>query len=111
MLEISSVKVYLLDQESKIKAFAAVVLFDSLAIHGIKIIDGPNGLFVAMPSRRNKDGSFSDIVHPINSDCRRYLVEGILQAYEQARNECAPGERLFEFSAAEMLPKVCHTLD
>lgn len=84
-IKLTAINVHLVDDESKLKAVVSVVLMNCFAIHGVKVIDGPNGLFVAMPNRRNKNGSFSDIVHPINRECRQYLSEEILEAYKQSR--------------------------
>lgn len=83
-IEISTTQVHLIDDETKLKAVVSVVIMDCFAIHGIKIIDGPNGLFVAMPNRRNKNGSFSDIAHPINQSCRQHFSDKILAAYREA---------------------------
>ena len=80
-------QIHLIDDGSKLKAVVSLVVMGCLAIRGIKVIDGPNGLFIAMPNRRNKSGSFSDIVHPINSECRQHLSENILEAYYQKRVE------------------------
>ena len=77
-IKISTMNVHLIDDESKLKAVVSVVLMDCFAIHGIKVIDGPNGLFVAMPNRRNKNGSYSDIAHPINRECRKHFSDNIL---------------------------------
>lgn len=83
-IDITTTQVNLLDDETKLKAVVSVVIMDCFAIHGIKVIDGPNGLFVAMPNRRNKNGTFSDIAHPINQSCRQLFSERILTSYKEA---------------------------
>jgi len=67
--------------EDKLKAFVSVTLERSLVIRGIKIIEGRQRLFVAMPSRSKTDGSFQDIVHPINQETRARLESCVLETY------------------------------
>ena len=56
-------------------------------VHDIKVIEGQNGLFIAMPSRKTPDGEFKDIAHPINTDTREKIQTSILKAYEEAMEE------------------------
>ena len=63
------------------RAFVSVTFDNELAVHDLKVIDGPDRLFVAMPSRKMPDGSFRDIVHPINADMRRTLEQAVLEKY------------------------------
>lgn len=67
--------------EDKLKAFVSITLEESFVIRGIKIIEGRERLFVAMPSRSRTDGTFQDIVHPINQSTRSRLESHILDAY------------------------------
>jgi stage V sporulation protein G len=69
--------------EGKMKAVVSVTFDDEFVVHDIRIIEGQNGLFVAMPSRRTPDGQFKDIAHPINSRTRNKIQEAILQHYNQ----------------------------
>ncbi len=69
-------------ETGKLKAVASIVIDDAFAIHDIKIIDGNDGVFIAMPSRKTPDGSFRDIAHPINSDARAIVCDKILEAYK-----------------------------
>ena len=64
-----------------VKAYAGIVLDDAIAIHDIKIIEGEDGMFVAMPSRKDHQGTFRDIVHPINSETRELIQIAVLEAY------------------------------
>jgi stage V sporulation protein G len=73
----------------KLKGVASVIIDDSLAVHDIKIIDGNNGNFIAMPSRKGPSGEYKDIVHPIKTDVRERLCALILDAYEKAFKEDA----------------------
>ena len=64
------------------------VTFDNeFVVHDIKVIEGQNGLFIAMPSRKTPDGEFKDIAHPINTDTRERIQTSILEAYEKAKVE------------------------
>ena len=69
--------------EDKLKAFVSITLNNCFVIRHIKIIEGKERLFVAMPSRPKGDGSFQDIVHPINQETRRALEERILSVYQE----------------------------
>ena len=82
-LVITQVKVRLVPQESghRLKAFATIVFNNALLIDDIRIIEGKKRLFVAMPSRKTKEGNYVDVVHPINSDTRRLIEETILTNY------------------------------
>ena len=66
------------------KAIVSVTFDSQLALHDIKVISAKDKLFVVMPSRKNPDGTFRDIVHPINSEFRTLLEDTILDAYEKA---------------------------
>ncbi len=82
-MEITDIKVFPVDEE-KLKAFVTVVFDQCFVVCDIKVIHGNNGLFVSMPSKRRKDGTFRDVAHPLNSDTRRMIEEKILSAYEHA---------------------------
>ena len=79
-MEITEVQINL-HEDNKLRAFANITLDDAFVVRGLKVICGPDRYFVAMPNRRKKDGSFSDIAHPINSDFRRKMEEIILERY------------------------------
>ncbi len=81
-MEITDVKVIPVDDE-KLKAFVSIVFDQSFVVTDIKIINGPKGLFVSMPSKKRKDGTFKDIAHPLNNQMRQYLEEKILAVYRQ----------------------------
>jgi stage V sporulation protein G len=70
--------------EGKMKAIVSVTLEDAFVVHDVKVVEGNNGLFVAMPSRKMPDGEFRDIAHPINSNTREIIQSAVLQAYEEA---------------------------
>ena len=66
------------------KAVVSVTFDNQFVVHDIKVIDGQNGTFIAMPSRRTPDGEFKDIAHPINSETREMIQKAILEEYEKA---------------------------
>ena len=81
-MEITDVKVIPVDDE-KLKAFVSIVFDQCFVVTDIKIINGPKGLFVSMPSKKRKDGTFKDIAHPLNNQMRQYLEDKILTVYRQ----------------------------
>ena len=84
-MKITSVNVRKIEKEgSRMKGIASVVLDDSFAVHDIRIIEGDNGLFIAMPSRKTATGGYRDIAHPINPEVRAMFEESILEAYKTA---------------------------
>ena len=84
-MKITSVNVRRIEREnSRMKGIASVLLDDSFAVHDIRIIEGDNGLFIAMPSRKTSTGGYRDIAHPINPETRTMFEETILEAYKNA---------------------------
>lgn len=82
-MEITEVKIYPVNEE-KLKAYVTVTFGDCFVVRDLKIIQGNNRLFVAMPSRRMKNGTFRDVVHPSNADMRLKLEQIIFEKYEEA---------------------------
>jgi stage V sporulation protein G len=80
MINITEVKVFL-STEEKLKAYITLVIDNNFVVRDLKIIEGAVGLFIAMPSKRQKDGSFKDVAHPINLETRQKLERVILDAY------------------------------
>lgn len=80
-MKITEVKVYPARENGRLKAYATIVFDDSFIVRDLKIIDGNKGLFVSMPSRKRKDGSFRDIVHPLNSEMRKEIEEAVIKQY------------------------------
>ena len=79
-MDITEVKVFPVDEE-KLKAYITIVLDNCFVIRDLKIISGTGGLFVAMPSKKRKDGTFKDIAHPLNQGTRATMEKRILEAY------------------------------
>jgi stage V sporulation protein G len=86
-MKISDVRVRKINSEGKMKAIVSVTFDDCFVVHDIKIIEGQEGLFIAMPSRKMPDGEFKDIAHPINSETRNLVAEAVFRAYEEKRTE------------------------
>ena len=80
-MEITEVKVFPVDDGGRLKAYATLVFDDSFIIRDLKVIQGDQALFVSMPSRRKKDGTFRDIVHPLNAEMRTKVEDSIIQEY------------------------------
>ncbi|MCK8059476.1 MULTISPECIES: septation regulator SpoVG [unclassified Fusibacter] len=85
-MNVTDVRVRKIKNDGKMKAVVSVTLDDMFVIHDIKIIEGQNGLFVAMPSRKVGEADYRDIAHPINSDARLILQNVIFDAYEKQKD-------------------------
>ena len=89
-MNITDVKIRKMLSEGRLRAVVSVTIDDMLAVHDIKVVQGDERLFVAMPSRKDENGVFRDIIHPISASARRMFEETILDAYEkQAALEAA----------------------
>lgn len=74
------------NQDTRMKALASITFEDAFVIHDLRVIEGNNGLFVAMPSKRTPDGEFRDIAHPIHSDMRQHVQEEVMRVYEETED-------------------------
>lgn len=86
-MNITDVRIRKISDDGKMRAVASITLDDEFVVHDIKIIDGQNGLFIAMPSKKMSDGAFRDVAHPIRSEVRNQIKEQIFQAYEKMLTE------------------------
>ncbi|MBQ7668286.1 MAG: septation regulator SpoVG [Clostridia bacterium] len=86
-MEITDIRVRKIDSNSKMKAIVSITIDNEFVVHDIKVIESPTRLFIAMPSRQNKEGEYKDIAHPINSETREKLQTAILEAYDKALKE------------------------
>ncbi|MBD5142459.1 MAG: septation regulator SpoVG [Oscillospiraceae bacterium] len=82
-MEITDIKIRKVITEGRLRAVVSITLDQMLAIHDIKIVQGDTRLFIAMPSRKDENGIFRDIVHPIMPDARKMIEESILDAYQK----------------------------
>lgn len=91
-MKITSVNVRKINKEgSRMKGIASVLLDDCFAVHDIRIIEGDNGLFIAMPSRKTAAG-YRDTAHPINAEVRAMFEQAVLEAYENAEEPTVDNE-------------------
>ena len=86
-MNITDVRIRKIDDEGKMKAVASVTFDGEVVVHDIKVIDGRNGLFIAMPSKKMGEGDFRDIAHPLTSETRNKIKEAILDAYDNIDEE------------------------
>jgi len=85
-MKISDVRVRIVKKDdSKLKAVASVTFDDCFVVHDIKVIEGTEGYFIAMPSRKTNDGEYKDIAHPIKTETREELISVILNAFEEEK--------------------------
>lgn len=83
-MDITDIRIRKINLDSKMKAIVSVTFDNSLVVHDIKVIEGADKLFVAMPSRKTPEGEYKDIAHPINSEMRDDLESSILEKYQTA---------------------------
>jgi len=81
-MEITDIRIRKVFGDGKLKAYVTLTFDDSFVVHSVKIIQGTNGVFVAMPSRRTRNGEYKDVVHPKNTSFRTQLQDRILSEYE-----------------------------
>jgi stage V sporulation protein G len=93
-MEVTDVRLRRVNTDGRMRAIASITLDNEFVVHDIRVIDGNNGLFVAMPSKRTPDGEFRDIAHPINSGTRGKSQEAVLAEYNRL------GELEVEFEEA-----------
>ena len=85
-MKITEVKVFPAKENGRLKAYATIVFDNDFIVRDLKVIEGNKGLFVSMPSRRRKDGSFRDIVHPLNAETRSIIEQNIIAEYERVEH-------------------------
>ncbi|MDO5100169.1 MAG: septation regulator SpoVG [Eubacteriales bacterium] len=86
-MKITDVRVKKLDKEGRVRAFVSITIDDVFVVHDIKVIEGEQGLFIAMPSKKHADGTYRDVAHPIVKETRDELSALILEHYEKAEFE------------------------
>ncbi|SUY48341.1 regulatory protein SpoVG [Clostridium putrefaciens] len=104
-MEITDVRIRKIAAEGKMKAIVSITFDNEFVVHDIKVIEGQNGLFIAMPSRKTPDGEFKDIAHPINTQTREKIQQSILSEYEKVKNE-EPKEYKHEVKESEVHTEV-----
>ncbi|AWZ49606.1 septation regulator SpoVG [Hathewaya limosa] len=91
-MQITDVRIRKISTDSKMKAIVSVTFDGEFVVHDIKVIEGKNGLFIAMPSRKTPNGEFKDITHPINTDTRQKIQDAILSEYERVKSQISADE-------------------
>ena len=86
-MQITDIRVRRINADRRMKAAVSVTFDDAFVIHDIKVIEGQDKLFIAMPSRKTPEGEFKDIAHPINAETRELLHSSILQKYQEVLEE------------------------
>ena len=86
-MQITDIRIRKIAKEGKMKAIVSITLDNEFVIHDIKVIEGEKGLFIAMPSRKEKDGTYRDLVHPLNRAAREEIERAVFAAYEAALQE------------------------
>ena len=86
-MNITDIRVRKINAEGRMKAVVSVTFDDAFVVHDMKVIDGQDRLFIAMPSRKTADGEFKDIAHPINVEMREAIQKAVLEKYEESLNE------------------------
>ena len=84
-MNITQVKVFPVSEE-KLKAYVSIVLDECFLVSDLKVIQGPNGLFISMPSKRKKNGEFKDVAHPLNRETREKMEKRILEEYDKVKS-------------------------
>ena len=83
-MQVTGVKVFTVAKDDeRLKAFATIIFDDCFIVRDLKIIDGTEGLFVAMPSKKRKDGQYKDVAHPLNNDMREIIESAVLVEYKE----------------------------
>ena len=82
-MQITDVRIRKIEGQTRLRAVASITIDDAFAVHELRIIEGKEGLFVAMPSRESNDGTFRDLAHPINAETRAMVEKAVLDKYNE----------------------------
>ncbi len=86
-MNITDVRIRKIGEEGKLKAIASFTIDDAFVVHDLRVIEGQNGLFIAMPSKKLSDGEYKDIAHPIRTETREAIRTAVLEAYAAVGEE------------------------
>ncbi len=90
-MDITDIRIRKVGSEGKLKAYVTVTFDHCFVVHNVKVIEGRTGVFIAMPSRKTRNGDYKDVAHPINSEFRTMMQDAILKAYEEAPDVAEEG--------------------
>ncbi len=99
-MKITDVKVFPVD-EDKLKAYATITFDNCFIVRDLKVISGNKGYFIAMPSKKRKDGTFRDVAHPLNSETRKMIEDAVLQVYEKENVSAPPASSYHDEEARD----------
>jgi len=85
-VKVTDVRIRKMNEEGRMKAIVSITLDDEFVVHDVRVIEGNEGLFVAMPSKRTPSGEFRDIAHPINTEARQHIEKEVIEKYQEERN-------------------------
>jgi stage V sporulation protein G len=102
-MEITDIKVFPVD-EDKLRAYVTITLDACFVVRDLKVIQGTAGLFVAMPAKKRKDGTYKDIAHPLNAETREKMERAVLAAYERVARDTLPRRSSATGHAVEAYP-------
>jgi stage V sporulation protein G len=110
-MEVTEVRVFIADEDDeRLKAYATVTFDNCFVVRDLKVINGNNGLFVAMPSKKRKDGTYKDVAHPINQDFRELVEKKVLIAYQDETKSIEagvrPAQRVSDYERDEVVASV-----
>ncbi|GMO29099.1 MAG: septation regulator SpoVG [Termitinemataceae bacterium] len=91
-MQLTDIRVRKASGDGKLKAYVTITFDDCFVVHNVKVIEGKEGLFIAMPSRKNRSGEYKDVAHPINVDFRNSMQEKILEKYNAGDFHEEPGD-------------------
>ena len=91
-MQITELRIRKVEDEGKLRAYVTVTFDNCFVVHNVKIIEGQNGLFIAMPSRKTANGEYKDVAHPISPDFRSELQNKILEEYNAGHIEEGPAD-------------------
>lgn len=83
-MQITDVRIRRLSGEDRVKALCTILIDGVFAVHDLRVVEGPAGLFVSMPRRRTADSEYRDVAHPITSETREMIQRAVLEAYHQS---------------------------
>ncbi|GEN34572.1 MULTISPECIES: septation regulator SpoVG [Aneurinibacillus] len=98
-MEVTDVRLRRVNTDGRMKAICSITIDNEFVVHDIRVIDGNNGMFVAMPSKRTPEGEFRDIAHPISSSTREKIQAAVLAEYERVGETETTEEELVEEGA------------
>ena len=101
-MKITDVKVFPVD-EDKLKAYATITFDNCFIVRDLKVISGNKGYFIAMPSKKRKDGTFRDVAHPLNSETRKMIEDAVLEVYEKESASTSPAPSYEDDEAAQIM--------